>query len=47
MMVAETSTRADYLPARKFYIAQGYHLAAEIPDWHDDNDGLAVYVKKL
>lgn len=47
MLVAETSTRADYTPARKFYVAQGYHLAAEVPDWHDDGDGLAIYVMRL
>jgi ribosomal protein S18 acetylase RimI-like enzyme len=47
MMVAETSTRPDYAPARKFYLAQGYKLLAEVPDWHDDGDGLAIYGKRL
>jgi ribosomal protein S18 acetylase RimI-like enzyme len=46
-LFAETSTRADYDPARKFYAAQGYRLLAEIPDWHSDGDGLAIYGKKL
>jgi ribosomal protein S18 acetylase RimI-like enzyme len=47
MMIAETSTRPDYSPARGFYLAQGYRLLAEIPDWHDDGDGLAIFGKRL
>ena len=47
MMIAETSTRADYIPAYKFYQAQGYALLAEIPDWHADGDGLAIFGKRL
>jgi GNAT superfamily N-acetyltransferase len=47
MMIAETSTRPDYAPARKFYLSQGYKLLAELPDWHDDGDGLAIYGKRL
>jgi ribosomal protein S18 acetylase RimI-like enzyme len=46
-MVAETSTRPDYAPAHNFYRAQGYRLLAEIPDWHDDGDGLAIFGKRL
>jgi ribosomal protein S18 acetylase RimI-like enzyme len=47
MLIAETSTRPDYNPARRFYLAQGYRLLAEIPDWHDDGDGLAIFGKRL
>ena len=47
MLIAETSTRPDYDPARRFYLAQGYRLLAEIPDWHDDGDGLAIFGKRL
>lgn len=47
MMIAETSTRPDYAPARKFYVSQGYKLLAELPDWHDEGDGLAIYGKRL
>lgn len=47
MMVAETSTRAEYAPAQKFYRAQGYALLADIPDWHADGDGLAIFGKRL
>jgi len=44
---AETSTRREYEPARKFYFAHGYQLMAEIPDWYSDGDGLAIYGKRL
>jgi ribosomal protein S18 acetylase RimI-like enzyme len=47
LMIAETSTRPDYAAARGFYLAQGYRLLAEIPDWHDDGDGLAIFGKRL
>jgi ribosomal protein S18 acetylase RimI-like enzyme len=46
-LIAETSSRADYEPARRFYAAQGYALLAEIPDWHDDGDGLVIFGKRL
>ncbi len=47
MMVAETSTRPEYAPAQRFYRTQGYALLAEIPDWHADGDGLAIFGKRL
>jgi len=47
MMIAETSTRPDYATAYKLYRAQGYALLAEIPDWHADGDGLAIFGKRL
>lgn len=47
MLIAETSTRDDYAPARRFYLAQGYKLLAQIPDWHADGDGLAIFGKRL
>jgi GNAT superfamily N-acetyltransferase len=47
IMVAETSTRAEYQAAYKFYQAQGYALWAEIADWHADGDGLAIFGKRL
>ena len=46
-MVAETSTLPQYSAARGFYISQGYGLIAEVPDWHDDGDGLAIFGKRL
>ncbi len=47
ILIAETSTRGDYAPARGFYLNQGYRLLAEVPDWHDDGDGLAIFGKRL
>ena len=46
-LFAETSTREDYGPARRFYVSHGYRQLAEVPDWHADGDGLAIYGKKL
>jgi ribosomal protein S18 acetylase RimI-like enzyme len=47
ILIAETSTRLDYEPARAFYRACGYALLADIPDWYDEDDGLAIYGKRL
>ncbi len=47
MLFAETSTRADYIPAHRFYSASGYERVAEIADYYADGDGLAVYAKRL
>jgi len=46
-LFAETSTRADYAPARGFYAANGFTLHAQVPDFHADGDGLAIYGKGL
>ncbi|HTQ78410.1 MAG TPA: GNAT family N-acetyltransferase [Thermoanaerobaculia bacterium] len=43
----ETSTRPQYEPTRRFYAAQGYHLAAEIADFYAPGDGKALFVKVL
>jgi ribosomal protein S18 acetylase RimI-like enzyme len=47
ILIAETSTRPDYEPARAFYRACNYALLADIPDWYDEGDGLAIYGKRL
>jgi ribosomal protein S18 acetylase RimI-like enzyme len=46
-LVAETSTLPAYEAARGFYLANGFTLIAEIPDWHDDGDSLAIFRKRL
>ena len=46
-LFTETSTRADYVPARAFYAAMGYACHAVVPDYHGDNDGLAIFGKRL
>jgi D-alanine-D-alanine ligase len=47
ILIAETSTTPHYAAARGFYLSQGYGLLAEVPDWHDDGDGLAIFGKRL
>ena len=46
-LVAETSMRPPYEPARRFYQSNGFDLIAEVPDWHDDGDGMAIFRKRL
>jgi ribosomal protein S18 acetylase RimI-like enzyme len=46
-LVAETSTLPIYAAARGFYLSGGFTLIAEVPDWHDDGDGLAIFRKRL
>ncbi len=46
-LIAHTSTTPAYAPARAFYRAERYELLAEIADWHDDGDGLAIFGKSL
>jgi GNAT superfamily N-acetyltransferase len=46
-LIAETSTLPAYAAARNFYLSGGFALIAEVPDWHDDGDGLAIFRKPL
>ncbi len=46
-LIAESSMRSDYAPARTFYVAQGFQQMADVPDYYDDGDGLAIFVKPL
>ena len=46
-LVAETSTLPVYAPARGFYLSGGFELIAEVPDWHDEGDGMAIFRKRL
>ncbi len=43
----ETATRPQYAPTRAFYLACGYRLAAELPDYYAPGDGKAVFLKVL
>ena len=47
ILFAETSTRADYAPAHRFYSGCGFTRVAEVADYYADGDGLAVYGKRL
>ena len=46
-LIAETSTQPAYAAARGFYLSGGFELIAEVPDWHDDGDGMAIFRKRL
>jgi len=46
-LIAETSTIPAYAAARGFYVSAGFSLIAEVPDWHDDGDGMAIFRKRL
>lgn len=41
----ETSTRAQYIPTREFYLRCGYELVAELEDFYAPGDGKAIFVK--
>lgn len=47
ILFAETSTRAPYAPAHRFYDSCGFQRVAEVSDWYADGDGLAIYGKRL
>lgn len=47
LIVAETSSRADYGPTRGFYEHSGYGVAARVADFYAPHDDLIVYTKRL
>lgn len=44
---AETSTLETYAPAHALYLAAGYALQANVPDYHADGDGMLIFSKRL
>jgi len=42
----ETSSRAQYLPTRTFYVNNGYLQKARFEDYYDKGDDLVFFVKK-
>lgn len=46
-LYAETSSREQYAPTRRFYTRYNFHQAAEFPDFYAPGDGKVVYVKLL
>ena len=46
-LYAETSSREQYAPTRRFYAGCGFHKAAEFPDFYAPGDGKIVYVSLL
>ncbi len=46
-LYAETSSREQYAPTRRFYLASGYGVAGEFPDFYAPGDGKLVFAKRL
>lgn len=46
-LYVDTSSRPQYAPTRAFYLACGYAVAAELPDFYRAGDGKVVFVKVL
>lgn len=44
-LYVETSGRPIYLPTRAFYLATGYSIAAELPDFYASGDAKVIFVK--
>jgi ribosomal protein S18 acetylase RimI-like enzyme len=47
LLLIETSSTPHYEPTRRFYLKHGYALAATIPDYYADGDGMCVFSKRL
>jgi ribosomal protein S18 acetylase RimI-like enzyme len=43
----ETSSRAQYVPTRAFYLRCGYSVVAELEDFYAPGDGKVVFLKVL
>jgi ribosomal protein S18 acetylase RimI-like enzyme len=44
---AETASRPQYLPTRRFYVAMGYRKLGSLPHYYRTGDGKITYVKEL
>jgi ribosomal protein S18 acetylase RimI-like enzyme len=47
MLIAETSSRADYAATRQFYARQGYAEAARVHDYYAPGDDRILFVKRF
>ena len=47
LLLIDTSSIDRYEPTREFYKNRGYSIAAHIPDFYADGDGLVVFSKRL
>lgn len=47
LLLIETSSTPHYEPTRRFYLKNGYALAAAIPDYYADGDGMCVFAKRV
>ena len=46
-LYVETSSRAQYEPTRRFYLACGYRLEAQLEDFYSPGDGKVIFLKVL
>lgn len=46
-LYADTSSREQYAPTRRFYRGLGYRKVAELHDFYREGDGKVVYMKEL
>jgi ribosomal protein S18 acetylase RimI-like enzyme len=47
LLLVETSSTPHYEPTRRFYLKHGYTLAATVPDYYADGDGMVVFSKRI
>lgn len=47
LLVVETADTPPYEPTRRFYLRRGYTVAAHVPDYYAENDGLVIFTKRL
>jgi len=47
LVVVETSSRADYAAAHRFYERSGYHRAGRVADFYEPKDDQLIYIKQL
>ena len=47
MLVVETSSRSDYDPTRRFYLARGYEETARVGDFYAPADDRIIFTKRF
>ena len=47
MLIAETSSRSDYVATRAFYVRRGYSEAARVRDFYAPGDDRIIFVKRF
>ncbi len=47
ILIAETSSKDSYRPARRFYLKNGFRKSARIRDFYRKGEDLIIYVKAL
>lgn len=47
LLLIETSSTPQYDPTRRFYLNNGYTLAAQLPDFYCDGDDKCIFRKRL